>query len=174
MHTHSTPRTRLLLALVAAASLSMGAGVARAADGENHPVRAELRVGGAHTQAQPADDDDNLTPQERMARRWPQKVRAGDLVGLPLLDLDDRTLGFVRQVARTPQGNVVLVVPVGGWFGRGGRPVPVPLETVAILGRQIDLLDIPRADLPGLATWTPAAGTPIAADETLRIAISRR
>ena len=33
-------------------------------------------------------------------------------------------------------------------------PVPVPIETVAILGRQIALLDIPRDDLPKLASWT--------------------
>lgn len=166
---HSPVRLALLLA---AGALAGAALPARAADPV--PMRAEQRAGGAHTQAQPIEADEALSPQERMAQRWPQKVRAGDLVGLPLLDLDDRTLGFVRQVARTPQGGVVLVVPVGGWFGWGGRPVPVPLETVAILGRQIALLDIPREDLPGLATWTPAGDTPIAADETLRIAITRR
>ncbi len=165
---HLPSRIALLLA---AGALAVAPLAARAADPV--PMRAEPRAGGAHTQAQPADED-NLTPQERMAQRWPQKVRAGDLVGLPLLDLDDRTLGFVRQLARTPDGSVVLVVPVGGWFGWGGRPVPVPLETVAILGRQIALLDITREDLPGLATWQPAGDTPIAADETLRIAITRR
>ncbi len=171
MRLSSRSRSRLAL-ILAAGTLAAGPMAARAADPV--PMRAEPRSGGAHTQAQPADEDEALTPQERMARRHPQKVRAGDLVGLPLLDLDDRTLGFVRQVTRTPDGGVVLVVPVGGWFGWGGRPVPVPLETVAILGRQIALLDIPREDLPGLATWQGAGDTPIAADETLRIAITRR
>ncbi|MFG1343422.1 PRC-barrel domain-containing protein [Xanthobacter autotrophicus DSM 431] len=126
----------------------------------------------ANTQVAPADDD--LTPAERMAERHPQKVRVGDLVGLPLLDFDDRTLGFVTEVARTPEGGIVLVVPVGGWFGHGGRPVPVPIETVAILGRQIALLDIPRGDLPKLLTWAGNAGTPVPADEIIRIAITRR
>lgn len=168
----SHPLARLALVLAATGALVAGPLAARAGDAA--PMRAEQRTGGAHTQAQPADEDEALTPQERMARRHPQTVRAGDLLGLPLLDLDDRTLGFVRQVARTADGGVVLVVPVGGWFGWGGRPVPVPLETVAILGRQIALLDIAREDLPGLATWAPAGDTPIAADETLRIAITRR
>lgn len=126
----------------------------------------------ASTQTQPAEDA--LTPAERMATRFPQKVRVGDLVGLPLLDFDDRTLGFVTEVARTPEGGIVLVVPVGGWFGRGGRPVPVPIETVAILGRQIALLDIPRDDLPKLAAWTPGAGQNVPADDIIRIAITRR
>lgn len=132
-----------------------------------------LAAGGAHTQTAPAEDD-GLTPAERMEKRFPQKVRAGDLVGLPLLDFDDRTLGRVTAVARTAEGGIVLVVPVGGWFGQGGRPVAVPIEAVAILGRQIALLDIDREDLPEAATWRADAGTPVAADETLRIAITRR
>ncbi|MFG1281445.1 PRC-barrel domain-containing protein [Xanthobacter autotrophicus] len=138
------------------------------------PVASAIAGGPPHanTQAGPAEDD--LTPAERMAERFPQKVRVGDLVGLPLLDFDDRTLGYVREVARTPEGGIVLVVPVGGWFGHGGRPVAVPLETVAILGRQIALLDIPRAALPQRATWAPKDGAPIAGDEIIRIAITRR
>lgn len=138
------------------------------------PVASAIAGGPPHanTQAGPAEDD--LTPAERMAERFPQKVRVGDLVGLPLLDFDDRTLGYVREVARTPEGGIVLVVPVDGWFGHGGRPVAVPLETVAILGRQIALLDIPRAELPQRATWAPKDGAPIAGDEIIRIAITRR
>lgn len=134
------------------------------------PARA---AGGAHTEAGPALND-GRTASERMQSRYPQKVRAGDLVGLPLLDYDDRTLGFVTEVARTPEGGIVLVVPVGGWFGRGGRPVPVPIETVAILGRQIALLDIPRDEVAKLADRTDGAARPVPDDETIRIAITRR
>ena len=152
-------RSALALALVLGMT---GAGAPAFAAGPPH----------ANTQAAQAEDD--LTPAERMATRFPQKVRVGDLVGLPLLDFDDRTLGFVTEVARTPEGGIVLVVPVGGWFGRGGRPVPVPLETVAILGRQIALLDIPRDDLPKLASWMPGAGQSVPADDIIRIAITRR
>ena len=130
-------------------------------------------AGGAHTQTAPAEDD-GLTPAERMEKRFPQKVRVGDLVGLPLLDFDDRTLGRVTAVARTAEGGIVLVVPVGGWFGHGGRPVAVPIEAVAILGRQIALLDIDREDLPEQATWTAGSGAMVPADETIRIAITRR
>lgn len=137
------------------------------------PATAGFAAGGAHTQVAPTPED-GLSPAERMAERHPQKVRVGDLVGLPLLDYDDRTLGFVQEVARTAQGDIVLVVPVGGWFGHGGRPVAVPIETVAILGRQIALLDIPREELPTLATWAGSAGAPIPADDIIRIAITRR
>ena len=86
-----------------------------------------------------------------MDKRYPQPVLVGDLIGLPLLDYDDRTIGYVRSVVRTPDGKIQLIVTQGGWptgwFNWRARLVPVPIEAVAILGRQIDLLDITREEL---------------------------
>jgi hypothetical protein len=109
-----------------------------------------------------------------MNRRFPQNVRTGDLIGLPLLDLDDRTLGRVREVVRTSDGKIVLVVPAGGWFGWGARPVGVPIETVGILAKQLDLLDIPRDEFFKLPTWSADGATPIGPDEVIRVALGRR
>ena len=118
------------------------------------------------------------TPQERMNRRYPQPVLVGDLIGLPLLDYDDRTIGYVRSVVRTPNGNIQLIVTQGGWptgwFDWRARLVPVPIEAVAILGRQIDLLDITREELAAAGTWSGADGVPIPPDEKIRIGIERR
>ena len=114
-----------------------------------------------------------ITPEERMARRHPQPVRAGDLVGLPLLDFRDRTLGRVERLVRDGQGKVVLVVRSSGWFDTG-RPIGVPMETVAILGRQIALLDISRDAFLAAPEWRDTTATQIAANDTLRIAITRR
>ncbi|MES2710483.1 MAG: PRC-barrel domain-containing protein [Pseudomonadota bacterium] len=115
----------------------------------------------------------DIAPEERMRRRHPQNVRAGDLVGLPLLDVRDRTLGRVERVVRDGQGKVVLVVRSGGWFD-SGRPVGVPMETVAILGRQIALLDIPRDAFLASPAWRDTTATQVAENDTLRIAITRR
>jgi len=41
---------------------------------------------------------------QRYLERFPQPVRVGDLIGLPILDLHASTLGYVRRVVRTPQG----------------------------------------------------------------------
>jgi hypothetical protein len=130
-------------------------------------------VAGAHSQAR-EEPPDSRTPEERMAARFPQKVRVGDLVGLPVQDYDDRILGYVTDVARTPAGKIVLVMPEGGWFGHGGRAVPIPIETVAILARHLNLLDIPREDVPKLTTWNAADGRSIDRNEIIRIAIGRR
>lgn len=129
-------------------------------------------AGGAHTE-QKAPDEDNLTPAERMARRFPQPVRVGDLVGWPLLDYDDVVLGHVRQVARTPDGATVLVCDVGGWFG-GSRQVAVPVEAVALIGRHVALLDLTPEELSERPTWSADGASIIAADTTIRLAISRR
>ncbi len=67
-----------------------------------------------------------------MRRRFPQPVRVGDLIGLPVLDDGSRTLGLVREVVRTPGNKIELIVAYCGWFGWGARPVAVPIEVVGI------------------------------------------
>jgi hypothetical protein len=109
-----------------------------------------------------------------MQRRFPQPVKVGDLIGLPVLDDGDVTLGRVRQVVRTPQGKIRLIVSYGGWLGWGARPVAVPIEVVAILARQIAALDMPPAEFAAAPTWTATEDRPIPADELIRIAITRR
>ena len=120
-----------------------------------------------------------LTPmpteaEARMQRRFPQPVKVGDLIGLPVLDDGDVTLGRVRQVVRTPQGKIRLIVSYGGFFGWGARPVAVPIEVVAILARQIAALDMPPAEFASAPTWVAGSDQPIPADESIRIAITRR
>jgi hypothetical protein len=138
------------------------------------PCDAAGPTGGAHTQAQEPSEPDARTPEERMNARFPQKVRVGDLIGIPVQDYDDRILGYVTDVARRPDGKIVLVMPEGAWIGRGGRPVPIPIETVAILARHLNLLDIPREDVPKLPTWDPVQGSSIDRNDIIRIAIGRR
>jgi hypothetical protein len=136
------------------------------------PLAAFVRSGGAFSEESTPPDPE--TPEQRMNRRWPQNVRVGDLLGLPLIDYDNRILGRVQQVVRTHDGKIVLVTTYGSWLGWGGRTVGVPLETVAILGRQIGVLDIDRKDFPSLPTWQGTGATGISPDETIRIAIARR
>lgn len=114
------------------------------------------------------------SPEERMRRRFPQPVRVGFLVGLPILDWNDSTIGFVTDVVRTSDGKIQLIMPEGGWFGRGGRPVALPIETVAILARQIAELDLGRDDIAKLPTFDGKGAAPIDRNETIRIAITRR
>jgi sporulation protein YlmC with PRC-barrel domain len=137
------------------------------------PACAAGPTGGAHTQAQEPSEPDQRTPEERMNARFPQKVRVSDLIGIPVQDYDSRIIGYVTDVVRKPDGKIVLVMPEGGWFWRRGRPVPIPIEAVAIVARHVTLLDIPRENVPKLPTWNPAQGGSIDRNETIRMAIDR-
>jgi hypothetical protein len=122
------------------------------------------------TQAAPIDN----SPEAIMSRRFPQKVRVGDLIGLPMLDDNDVTLGHVERVVRTAEGKIKLIVGYSRWFGWFGRPVAVPIEVVAILGRQIASLDMPPAEYAAAPTWTAGNDAAIPDDDIIRIAITRR
>lgn len=114
------------------------------------------------------------SPEAIMNCRFPQKVKVGDLIGLPMLDDDDVTLGRVQRVVRTPEGKIKLIVGYSKWFGWFGRPVAVPIEAVAILARQIASLDMPPAEYAAAPTWTQGKDVPIPDNEIIRIAVTRR
>jgi hypothetical protein len=127
--------------------------------------------------AQP-DPNKNRTPEERMNRRYPQPVKVGFLIGLPVLDERDSTYGYIREVVRTPDSKIALVVPYRAWLGWaptdwGRKTVAVPIETVAILARQVAALDFSREDFAAAPAYT-AGGTALPADETIGIAVYRR
>jgi hypothetical protein len=109
-----------------------------------------------------------------MARRFPQKVKVGDLIGLPVLDDGDVTLGHVQQVVRSPDGKIRLIVTYSRWFGWFGRPVAVPIEAVAILAKQIASLEMQPAEYGKAPTWMAGADRPLADSDIIRIALTRR
>jgi hypothetical protein len=120
------------------------------------------------------DADKPMPMDERMQRRFPQPVRVGDLIGLRMLDDDDRTIGFIREVVRTPQNRIELIVAYDGWLGFGSRLVAVPIEVVAILGRQVASLDMPPAEYAAAPTWQDANARVLDPDDSIRIALGRR
>ena len=122
-----------------------------------------------------ANDADKPMPMtERMNRRFPQRVRVADLIGLRVLDDRNSTIGFIRQVVRTPQGAIKLIVAYGGWFGSSGRLVAVPIEVVGIMGRLVASLDMPRSEYVSAPTWQDGDATVLPNDVTIRIALARQ
>lgn len=126
--------------------------------------------------AQPTGMEDEkkpMTPEQRMQARFPQPVRVGNLIGLPVLDDRASTLGHVREVVRAKDGKIELIVGYGGLFGYGERPVAVPLEVVGIAGRQLTSLDMPRNEYSSAPTWQTAGTQALPNDATIEIALSR-
>jgi hypothetical protein len=50
------------------------------------------------------DAQNPMPMKERYLKRFPQPARVGDLIGMPVLDLYSKKLGYVRKVVRTPTG----------------------------------------------------------------------
>jgi hypothetical protein len=125
------------------------------------------------------DDDDKSeekqpTPEEKMAKRWPQPVKVSFLLGLPVLDENSSIIGYVHAVVRTSEGKVQIVMPIGGFLGLGSRLVPIPVEIVGMLGAQVAVIDMPDDRFQQSPTWTMSRAKPLDPSETIRVAITRR
>jgi hypothetical protein len=121
----------------------------------------------------------NMAEDERMAHRYPQPIRVGALIGARVSDNDSRTIGVVRQVLRTAQGRIDVVVDCCGWFGFGSRQVLVPIAVLGALGRDVVSLDWPRSAYTSAPAWQSAqwqdtGGAVLADNDTVRIALARR
>lgn len=110
---------------------------------------------------------------ERYLKRFPQRAQVGDLIGLPVLDLNSSTLGYVRQIVHTAAGQIEFIVSYSRWWGWWGRRVAVPLEKLGIEGRQLVSLDMPPSDYAAAPTWHNTGATPLPVDATVRVALAR-
>jgi hypothetical protein len=122
------------------------------------------------------DASKSMPMADRMNQRFPQPVRVGDLIGLPVLDDSASTLGYVEQIVRTPAGQNALIVSYNKWFGWFGwftRPVAVPIEATGIEGKQIVSLDMPPSEYAAAPTWQGQNATVLPNDDTIRIALAR-
>ena len=136
-------------------------------------IPATLRAQAMIPQTGMMDQQHPMPMNERYLKRFPQPVRVGDLIGLPVLDESASTLGTVRQVVQTADGKVQLIVSYSRWWGWFGRPVAVSLEVVGIAGRQLYSLDMARDEYAEAPTWQDGGATVLPADAMIRIALAR-
>jgi PRC-barrel domain len=99
-------------------------------------------------------------------------VRVADLIDLPIVDENKVAMGRVRAVVRTGEGKIQLLLPLGGLLGFGERLVPIPIESVALTGPQVTVVDMPPDRFQKSATWYGSNSEALAAAET--ISVSRR
>jgi hypothetical protein len=115
-----------------------------------------------------------LTPEQKMERRFPQPVAVGDLQGLRILDDDDVTIARIQKVVRTTTGKILLIAERRGFLGFKSRLVAVPIEVVAIFGRQLASLDMPPEEYDRAPTWSDEGIIPLSADTKVLVALTKR
>jgi PRC-barrel domain len=164
-------RCLITSALLSGAILVIGAA-------PTHAWRWNVAQAASTQPSSPQGSDAEFSPEEKMRRRFPQPARVRDLIGLPVLDDDDNTLGYVQRVVRTRDSKIQLIVRYGGWFGWIGwwqRAVAVPIEAVALLGPNIAALDMSPDQFRAAPTWQPSPEVrDISPEETIRVALTRR
>jgi hypothetical protein len=143
----------------------------------NPPSQAPAEESSVRSDMNGEKKEARLTPEQQMQKRFPQPVRVGFLVGLPVIDNNDNTIAYVQRVVRTPTGKIQLIVRYGGWFGWVGwwqRRVAVPIELVAMLGAQVAAIDMFPEDFQKAPTWDAIDSTELATDEFIRVALTKR
>ena len=130
-----------------------------------------LMLMGVSAHAQPAPPD-LATLEQRTARRFPQPVRVGDLIGRDVLAPSENqaVLGRVAALVKDADGHVRLVVRYGGVLGVGARPIAVPLEAMALLGDVVVCVDYTTAQLTALPDAPDSAGA-LGPDEMVRMGL---
>ena len=119
------------------------------------------------------DAQNPMPMKERYLKHFPQPARVGDLIGMPVLDLYSKTLGYVRKLISTPAAEIEFIVNYSQWWGWFGRPVAVPLEALGIEGGHLVSLDMSPSEYAAAPTWHDTGATPLPADATVRVALSR-
>ena len=114
------------------------------------------------------------TLEEKYRARSPQPVDVGRLRCLEVVDEGDHVVARVRDVVRMQDGTVHVVFDYLSFLCREGEHVPVPLEAVALAGRQLAILDMPREVIEKRMTWYGLGGSSLPPGEKVAVAITKR
>ncbi len=129
-------------------------------------------VGGGALAQQPAPPGASLAAAA--ARRFPQPVRVGDLIGRTVLrPLESRpVLGYVAQVIRS-NGAVKIVVSYGGFFGIDATPIAVPADAMVLVGTDLEIVDFTPKQLASFPTYHGSGVVAIAPDDKISMGLAR-
>jgi hypothetical protein len=109
------------------------------------------------------------------AMRFPQPVRAGDLLGRVVLRPveSQNVLGRVRRVVRDQSGQIMVVVDFGGVFGFGSRPISVPLDAMVLLGQDMEIVAFTPDQLRQFPTFSLAGTTDVSGDAIIKVGLAK-
>lgn len=107
--------------------------------------------------------------------RFPQPVRVGDLVGRDVLrpvDSQD-VLGHVSQVIRNSSGQIMVVIDFGGFLGFGSHPIAVPVDAMALLGEDVEVVAFTPQQLRQFPKFSDSGTVPVPDDATIKVGLAK-
>lgn len=82
-------------------------------------------------------------------------------------------LGHVTGVIRLANGSIQIVMRRGGYFGLGSRTIGVPVEAMALLGEELEVLDFTPEQLDHFPTVGSTAAERLPVDGSIRMGLAR-
>lgn len=109
------------------------------------------------------------------AMRFPQPVRVGDLLHrLVLRPVESQEiLGRVHAVVRNGQGQLMVIMTIGGFYGYGGRLIAVPVDAMVLLGQDMEVVAYTPAQLARFPTVSPQGTQPVPDDATIKVGLAK-
>jgi hypothetical protein len=137
-----------------------------------------LSVGVAHAQSTTPGGmppPPGMSLAQSAAMRFPQPVRVGDLLGRDVLrpvESQD-VLGHVREVVRDSQGQILVVIDFGGFFGFRGRPIAVPVDAMVLLGQDMEVVAFTPNQLGQFPVFLSAGTTRVPDDAVIKVGLAK-
>jgi hypothetical protein len=144
-------------------------------------ITAIATVAGVHAAGAQSRTPGGMPPPPGMslagstAMRFPQPVRVGDLLHrLVLQPVESQNiLGRVRAVVRNDQGVITVVMSIGGFYGYGGRSIPVPIDAMVLLGQDMEVVAYTPKQLAQFGSFTPSMTTPLPDDTVIMVGLAK-
>ena len=116
-----------------------------------------------------------MTLAQSAAMRFPQPVRAGDLVGRTVLAPVESqvVLGTVRAIVHDGAGVVQVVMARGGFLGVGRRLIAVPLDAMVLLGSDVEVAAFTPKELRRFPTYVPEGAAAVPPDTVLTVGLAK-
>ena len=120
-------------------------------------------------------DEDDRSLAQKAARRYPQLVTVGALLNRKVLrPMESQpVLGTVKAIVRAKDETIQAVIDYGSLLGFGGRPIAVPIDAMALLSPELEIVDFEPAELDKFPTFDAAGTTPLKSNETIRVGLAK-
>ena len=109
------------------------------------------------------------------AMRFPQPVRVSDLLGRDVLrpvESQD-VLGQVREVVRDSQGQILVVIDFGGFFGFRSRPIAVPVDAMVLLGQDMEVVAFTPNQLGHFPVFLSSGTTRVPDNAVIKVGLAK-
>ena len=109
------------------------------------------------------------------AMRFPQPVRAGDLIGRAVIEpVESQDLiGRVRSLVRAKDGTIVVVVAFSNFLGLETRLVGIAKDAMVLSGPDLEVDAYTPRDMADFPTFDPAGSTPLPPETKIAIGLAK-